>query len=88
MKAVRFRSKDAALRLGVQEKTILHFIEEQWIIPTDPQKPLDIEDLARAQLIRELQEDFGVNEEAIPIILRLIDQVLFLEAELQKKRSI
>lgn len=40
---------------------------------------LDEEDLARAKLIRELQEVFGVNDEAIPIILHLLDQLYFLK---------
>src|SRR3974390_3840111 len=32
-------------------------------------------DIARAQLIRDLKEDVGVNDEGIPIILDLIDQM-------------
>jgi chaperone modulatory protein CbpM len=32
-------------------------------------------DLARAQLIRDLQRDFGVNDEGIAIILDLVDQL-------------
>jgi chaperone modulatory protein CbpM len=32
-------------------------------------------DLARAQLIRDLQRDLGVNEEGVSIILALIDQI-------------
>jgi chaperone modulatory protein CbpM len=31
--------------------------------------------MARAQLIQDLRRDLGVNDEAIPIILDLIDQV-------------
>jgi len=32
-------------------------------------------DLARAQLIRDLRDDFGVNDEGISVILHLIDQM-------------
>jgi chaperone modulatory protein CbpM len=31
--------------------------------------------MARACLIRDLQRDLGVNEEAIPVILDLLDQL-------------
>jgi chaperone modulatory protein CbpM len=32
-------------------------------------------DLARAQLIRDLRDDLGVNDEGISVILHLLDQV-------------
>jgi chaperone modulatory protein CbpM len=32
-------------------------------------------DLARVQLIVDLKEDMGVNDEGVPIILDLVDQI-------------
>ena len=32
-------------------------------------------DLSRAQLIRDLREDLGVNDEGVSVILHLIDQM-------------
>ena len=32
-------------------------------------------DLARAQLIRDLREDLGVNDEGISVVLHLVDQM-------------
>lgn len=52
--------------------------------PRTLQQPLlDEEDIARARLIWELQKEFGVNDEAVPIILHLIDQLnrIHLEAK-------
>lgn len=44
--------------------------------PTDPiNLLLDEEDLARIMLIKELQENLGVNDEGVPIILYLVDQL-------------
>ncbi len=40
-------------------------------------------DLARAQLIRDLREDLGVNDEGISVILHLIDQMHGLRHSLQ-----
>lgn len=61
------------------EEEIMRFIEEEWILPSDPEDLLfDEEDRARLELIRELKNDLGVNDEGIPIILRLLDQLHLL----------
>ena len=40
-------------------------------------------DLARAQLIRDLREDFGVNDEGVSVILHLVDQMHGLRRSMQ-----
>jgi chaperone modulatory protein CbpM len=42
------------------------------------------EDIRRAHLIVELQRDFGVNDDAIPIILHLIDQLHAMQRVLKR----
>jgi hypothetical protein len=60
----------------INEIFIFNCIEMEWIIPIDADKKLlDNEDVARILLIRDLKEDFGVNDESVPIILHLIDQL-------------
>ncbi len=64
---------------GISLEWIVKMIENEWITPADPQgHHLDEEDVARIRLIRELSEEFEVNEEAIPIILELVDKVYIL----------
>lgn len=64
---------------------IQHFISEEWITPSDQEKMLfDEEDLARIMLILELQEEMGVNDEAVPIILNLIDQLNYIRTTIKK----
>jgi chaperone modulatory protein CbpM len=41
-------------------------------------------DLARAQLIHDLREDFGVNDEAVSVILHLVDQMHGLRRSMQE----
>ena len=66
-------------RLGVEQEFVVHCIREHWIAPASPgTTELDEEDLSRLALIRELQRDFGVNEDAIPVILHLLDQLYHL----------
>ncbi|AML52893.1 chaperone modulator CbpM [Falsihalocynthiibacter arcticus] len=52
-------------------------VQEAWVAPATGQSgPLfDDLDLARLQLIADLNEDMEVNDEALPIILSLIDQL-------------
>ena len=47
--------------------------------------PLDLEDLTRIHLIAELKHDFEVNDESIPIILHLIDQLNYLRNQIKSK---
>jgi chaperone modulatory protein CbpM len=70
---------------GVKKEFIIHFIEEEWIHPVDPREmKMDDEDLARIRLIRELIEEFGVNDEGMSIILQLLDQLNRMHLEIEK----
>ena len=42
---------------------------------TDRSREFSDIDLARARLIADLRGDLGVNDEAIPVVLDLIDQI-------------
>lgn len=61
------------------------FIQESWITPADKDALVfDEEDLARIDLIQELRRDLGVNDDAIPIILNLLDQLHLLRQRIRK----
>ena len=53
------------------------WIEEQWVLPRqdDGDFLFDETDVARCHLIDELRRDLSVNDEAIPVILSLLDQL-------------
>ena len=72
----KYSVTDAAKISKVPADQIERFISYSWILVADDSEPsLDHEDIARIRLIRELQDDFGINNEAIPIVLKLIDQL-------------
>lgn len=82
---ITFKLEDASLQCGVDTNTILEFISAEWIKPTDPIKLiLDEEDIARIQLIWDLKRELGVNDESVPIILHLIDELNHLQLELKR----
>jgi chaperone modulatory protein CbpM len=59
---------------GVKRDVFLRYVQREWI-RSSPSSEWEDEDIRRAHLIVELQNDFGVNDEAVPIILHLLDQL-------------
>jgi chaperone modulatory protein CbpM len=59
-----------------EARAVGHWIEAGWLLPIEPDaNRLSQIDLARAQLIFDLTVSLGVNDEGVPVILDLIDQV-------------
>jgi len=75
---------DFLYRAHLDQETLEVWIEEEWLIPTttDTEPAFSEADLARAELIRELKQDLGVNDEGVGIILNLLDQVHSLRTAL------
>lgn len=65
------------LRAEIETETLQAWIEARWLIPREGgTAPLFSEaDLARVRLIRDLMRDLGINEDAVPVVLDLVDQV-------------
>ena len=85
---ITFEISEAALECGIKQEAIIEFINSEWIQPVDPiHLLLDKEDIARIQLISELKENLGVNDESVPIILHLIDQLNHLHHELIQRNE-
>jgi chaperone modulatory protein CbpM len=67
------------------ESFIVECINCELILPCDCEKNLlDEEDIARLKLIRDLKRDLGVNDESIPIILHLLDQIHALKLRIKQ----
>ncbi len=71
---------------GINLETLRIFIQREWITPYSADS-LDDEDIARIRLIREIQENFRANDEALDLILHLMDQVYSLRARLAKTQN-
>lgn len=69
--------QDFQVRVGVDGHLLELWIAEGWLVPeTHPTGRRFSEiDVARANLIRDLGRDLGVNEEGIGVVLDLVDQV-------------
>ena len=65
------------VRTQLEHETLEAWIEEEWLIPSEAADEMTFSDadLARAQLIRDLKDDLGINDEGVGVILNLVDQV-------------
>lgn len=79
---ITFEEVVAEIDIGGSELSA--WIERNWVLPVeeDGEFLFDASDIARVRLIAELRQDLGVNEEAIPVVLRLLDQVYGLQRAL------
>jgi chaperone modulatory protein CbpM len=73
------------LRAHLEHQSVTAWIAAGWLVPpqTDPEPMFSDIDLARAQLIRDLREDLGVNDEGVSVILHLLDQMHGLRRSMQ-----
>jgi chaperone modulatory protein CbpM len=62
---------------GLQVQTLECWLEQRWLIPERTSTGMRFSDidLARVRLIQDLKADFGVNDEGVDVILRLVDQL-------------
>jgi chaperone modulatory protein CbpM len=68
---------------GLELSRIDAWIAMDWVSPLATES-LDQEDIARLRLIHELQNDLGANDDSIPLILHLVDQLCHLQEVLRK----
>ena len=73
------------IRTRIDQHLLETWIEAGWLVPpqTEPELMFADVDLARAQLIRDLHDDLGVNDEGISVVLHLIDQMHGLRRSMQ-----
>ena len=65
------------IRAQLEHETLEAWIEEEWLIPGESADEVTFSDadVARVQLIRDLKNDLGINDEGVGVVLNLVDQV-------------
>jgi chaperone modulatory protein CbpM len=69
--------REVSSRLRVEVDMLHAWAQAGWLTPQQESRTPHFSeiDIARVQLIRDLKQDLGVNDEGIPIILDLVDQL-------------
>lgn len=81
------KESEIIARLGrVNVAEIRAWVDCGWLRPAVQEGEIEWSeaDLARAALIADLRENLGINEEAMPVVLDLMDQVYGLRHELKR----
>jgi chaperone modulatory protein CbpM len=82
-----FEELVAEIQIAPAELTA--WIEQEWVLPTrqDQTHVFNEADIARVRLICELRRDMAVNDEAVPVVLQLLDQIYALRDTLAEFRA-
>ena len=69
---------------------LVRWIENRWILPEDQGGPggenwrFHEVDIARVELILEIRREFAVDDEAVSLVLSLLDQVYSLRRQMRR----
>lgn len=72
---------------GPSRIDLKRWIANDWVRPHLASGALVFEeiDVARIDLIRDLKEDLGINEDALPVVLMLLDQLYDLRRQIHDR---
>lgn len=87
---MKISKQEFLIRSGLGQETLASWLEEQWLMPSDLSVEMNFSDIdiARAQLIRDLQEIMGVNDEGVGVILHLVDQLYSMRRMLMTLQNV
>lgn len=71
------RFAEVLILCGVERDELAAWIERRWVLPlaTDGDYVFSEVDIARVWMIRELHRDFNIDEDAMALVLGLVDQL-------------
>jgi chaperone modulatory protein CbpM len=71
---------------GLQREDVERWIAEQWVRPDREAGRYVFReiDVARVRLIQELRSDMNINEDALPVVLSLLDQIYDLRRRMRE----
>ncbi|WP_142847396.1 chaperone modulator CbpM [Telmatospirillum sp. J64-1] len=82
--------EEVLVTFSLERADLTLWVEQSWVKPTRQEDDwfFDESDVARLQLICELKRDMAVNDEAVPVILSLLDQLYAARTSLHRIRDL
>ena len=74
-----------ALFSDLSQVELVHWVEQGWVMP-DAEGTVYVFreiDVARVRLIHDLRRDMDLGEDAVPMVLSLLDQIYELRSQLK-----
>ena len=87
MKTIRYTEEQVVEAVGpLTRRRLRAFVEAECVAPRQEEggAVFTDADLARIQLMCELRDDLDIGDEALPVVMNLIDQVHGLRRELRR----
>jgi chaperone modulatory protein CbpM len=71
---------------SLERRELIRWVEERWVLPERHAETWVFHevDVARIELIIEIRRDFAVDDEAMPLVLSLLDQVYSLRRQMRR----
>ncbi len=75
-----------ALFSDLSQVELVHWVEQGWVVPDAEGTAYVFReiDVARVRLIHDLRHDMDLGEDAIPLVLSLLDQIYELRSQLKQ----
>lgn len=71
---------------GLDRYEVGRWVENRWVLAEQHDDTLLFRevDIARIELIREIRQEFALDDEAVPLVLGLLDQIYGLRRQLRR----
>jgi chaperone modulatory protein CbpM len=71
---------------GLDRHEVGRWVENRWVLAEQHGDKLLFRevDIARIELIQEIRQEFAIDDEAVPLVLGLLDQVYGLRRQLRR----
>lgn len=71
---------------GLERRELVHWVENRWVLPERHAESWVFHevDVARVELILDIRRDFAVDDEVMPLVLGLLDQVYSLRRQMRR----
>jgi chaperone modulatory protein CbpM len=72
--------------VGLDRRELTRWVENRWVLPERRGETWLFHevDVARVELILEIRHEFAIDDEAVPLVLGLLDQVYGLRRQLRR----
>jgi chaperone modulatory protein CbpM len=71
---------------GLERGELTRWVENRWVLPERREETWVFHevDIGRVELILEIRNEFAVDDEAMPVVLGLLDQVYSLRRQMRR----
>jgi chaperone modulatory protein CbpM len=71
---------------GLDRAEVVRWVDNRWILPDEDGGRWQFRevDIARIELIRDIRREFAIDDEVMPLLLALLDQIYSLRRQMRR----